>query len=86
VDFYELVRRGALVEGKSDAQIARDLGIDRRTVKKLVENPVPPGYRMRQVRAKPKLGAFMDRIEEICARTRRRPESSATTQGASSSA
>jgi transposase len=65
VDFYELVRRGALVEGKSDAQIARDLGIDRRTVKKLVENPVPPGYRMRQVRAKPKLGAFMDRIEEI---------------------
>jgi len=42
-----------------------DLGIDWRTVKKMVSEPVPPGYRLSSPRGKPRLGAYTDKIEQI---------------------
>jgi transposase len=65
VEVYELVRRAVLVDGKSRKQTALDFGIDERTVKKMFDNPVPPGYRLSKPRAKPKLGAFVATIDEI---------------------
>jgi len=65
VDSYELVRRSVIVEGSSLRAAAREFGLDRRTVAKMVERPVPPGYRLEKGRPKPKLGAYLVRIEEI---------------------
>jgi len=62
---YELVRRSVLVEGMSGREASREFAVNRRTVKKMVEHPVPPGYRQDKPRPKPKLGPYLDKIEEI---------------------
>lgn len=62
---YELVRRSVIRGGMSIRAVAREFGIDRRTVRKMVENPAPPGYRPTCPRLKPKLGPYLARIEQI---------------------
>jgi transposase len=62
---YELIRRAVTVNGKSIRQAAREFGLNRRTVQKMLKNPVPPGYTATEDRRKPKLGKFVERIEEI---------------------
>ena len=64
---YELVRRSVLAEGMSEREASREFDVNRRTVKKMLEHPVPPGYRQERPRAKPKLGPFLGKIEEILA-------------------
>ena len=64
---YELVRRSVLVDGMSLREASREFAVNRRTAKKMAENPVPPGYRLEKPRAKPKLGGFLPVIEEILA-------------------
>jgi transposase len=44
---------------------AREYGVNRRTVDKMVESPFPPGYRSTKARRKPKIGEFVDRIERM---------------------
>ena len=41
------------------------LGVHRDTVRKMLENPVPPGYRMRRPRRRPKLEGFAEIIDRI---------------------
>jgi len=65
VQVYELVRRSVLVQGKSISQVSSDLGLNWRTVKKMVAEPVPPGYRQRSSRPRPKLGPFVAEIEKF---------------------
>jgi len=65
VQIYELVRRSVLVQGKSIRQVSLNTGLDWRTVKKLVSEPVPPGYRFQSPRGRPKLGPFMCEIEKL---------------------
>lgn len=62
---YELARRSVLVQGKSISHVSSLLGLDWRTVKKMVFEPVPPGYRMNSFRPKPKLGPYMAQIEKL---------------------
>lgn len=62
---YELVRRSIHVQGKSVRQVSLELGLDWRTVKKMASEPVPPGYRLNSARGKPRLGAYLERIEQI---------------------
>lgn len=64
---YELVRRSVLVEGKSVSEVSRELGLNWRTVKKMTQEPVPPGYRQGSERTRPKLGPFLPEIEKILA-------------------
>ena len=45
MQIYEDVRRSVLVEGKSLSKVSRELGLNWRTVKKMTQEPVPPGYR-----------------------------------------
>jgi transposase len=65
VQVYELVRRSVLVQGKSVSEVSREYGLNWRTVKKMSQEPVPPGYRIESARRRPKLGPYLERIEQI---------------------
>lgn len=73
MDIYGIVRRSVLREGKSQRQVARDLGIDRRSVAKMLEHPLPPGYRLRKQRPRPVLGPFEEKIRELVAANENEP-------------
>lgn len=45
VEFYGRVRRAVVIDGLSRREAARLFGIDRRTVEKMLQFSVPPGYR-----------------------------------------
>ena len=55
VDLYGRVRRACHVDGMSNSEAARVFGIDRKTVAKILEHSVPPGYRRTKPPARPKL-------------------------------
>jgi len=65
VELYGRVRRACLVEGLSLREAARHFGIDRRTVSKMLEHSVPPGYRRSKPVKRPKLGPFLEIINQI---------------------
>lgn len=65
MDSYELVRRSVIVGGMSKRQAAREYGVNRRSVDKMVDNVSPPGYVLRSARKKWVLGDFMEKIEEL---------------------
>jgi transposase len=45
VDFYRRVRLSCHHEGLSQREAARQFGIDRKTVRKILAFSIPPGYR-----------------------------------------
>ena len=45
VELYVRVRRACMVDGMSTREAARVFGLHRDTVRKMLEYPVPPGYR-----------------------------------------
>ena len=59
------IRRRVLVEGVSRRQILRETGIHWRTLQKILHRNQPPGYRMERARPQPKLGSYLERIEQI---------------------
>src|SRR5260370_32543048 len=65
VELYGRVRRAVLVEGKSERTVAREFGIARETVRKMLRYSVPPGYRRGQPVERPKLGPWGGGIEAI---------------------
>jgi transposase len=65
LDSFELVRRAVIVDGMSKRAAAREYGVNRRVVDKMVGNAVPPGYQLSGPRKRPVLGAYMQQIEEI---------------------
>lgn len=65
VELYNRVRRACHVDGMSRREAARLFGIDRKTVSKILQHSVPPGYRRRKVPARPKLDPFIPIIDQI---------------------
>lgn len=59
------IRRKVLVEGVAKRKIRRDYRIGAATLDKILGHTEPPGYRLGDPRAKPKLGPFLTVIEEI---------------------
>ena len=43
-ELYGRVRRAVRVEGRSERAVAREFGISRETVRKMLRYAVPPGY------------------------------------------
>ena len=74
VELYAKVRYAVRIEGLSKRAAARRFGIDPRTVDKMMEFSVPPGYRRSKPPAKPKLGAFIAVIDRILADDKGRPK------------
>jgi transposase len=64
VDLYRRVRIAHFKEGRSSRQIARDFGISRDSVSKMLAYASPPGYRRTAPIKRPKLDGFTELIEQ----------------------
>jgi transposase len=73
VELYGRVRRAVLVDGMSQRAVAREFGISRKSVRKMVSFSVPPGYRREQPAARPKLDAFIGVIDAMVEEDKTRP-------------
>src|SRR4249920_2956101 len=65
VELYARVRHACHVEGLSQREAARRFGIDPKTVAKMLQHAVPPGYRRSKPPARPKLDGFTATIDQI---------------------
>ena len=65
VDLYARVRKACCVKGMSTREASRVLGVDRKTVRKMLSFSVPPGYRRSAPPRRPKLDPFTGIIEGI---------------------
>ena len=74
VELYAKVRYAVQIEGLSKRGAARRFGIDPRTVDKMMEFSVPPGYRRLKPPVRPKLGPFIAVIDKILADDTGRPK------------
>jgi transposase len=73
VELYARVRRAVQVDGLSEREAARQFGISRETVRKMLRYSVPPGYNRQQPIRRPKLGAWIGIIDQILEDDKARP-------------
>src|ERR1035437_3001191 len=65
VEIYGRVRRAVLVEGRSQRSVAREFGLARVTVRKMLGYSILPGYRRKEPAKRPKLGPWVGVIDAI---------------------
>ena len=66
MEIYGRIRRAVLVEGRSQRSVAREFGLARVTVRKMLGYSIPPGYQRKEPAKRPKLGpwvCFHERFE-----------------------
>jgi transposase len=73
VEIYGRVRRAVRVEGRSQRAVARDFGLSRETIRKMLQYAVPPGYQRQQPIKRPKLGPWVGVIDAILEDDKQRP-------------
>ncbi len=73
VELYLKVRHAHFQDGLSGRQIARDFGISRDSVAKMLAYSEPPGYRRTAPIRHPNLDAFTSQIDQWLAENRGRP-------------
>jgi transposase len=73
VELYGRVRRAVRVEGRSQRAVAREYGLSRETVRKMLRYAVPPGYQRQQPIKRPKLGPWLGVIDAILNDDKQRP-------------
>lgn len=78
VDVYSRVRHAFLVTNKSIRRIACAFGLNRRTVKKMIDRPIPSGYQRSRPPLKPKLDVYRSVIDEIYLLTKQHRGSNGT--------
>ena len=65
MEIYGRIRRAVLVEGRSQRSVAREFGLARATVRKMLGYSIPPGYRRKEPAKRPKLGPWVGVIDAI---------------------
>ena len=65
MELYARVRRAVVVDKMSEREAARQFGLARETVRKMLRYAVPPGYRRQQPARRPKLDAWVGVIDQI---------------------
>ena len=73
MEIYGRVRRAVRVEGQSQRAVAREYGLSRETVRKMLQYAVPPGYQRQQPIKRPKLGPWLGVIDAILNDDKLRP-------------
>jgi len=74
LEVYARVRRAVQVEGISQREAARQFGLSRQTVKRMLAYSIPPGYERKKPVAKPKLGPWLGFIDQILADDPQQPK------------
>lgn len=65
MELYARVRRAVVVDKMSEREAAKEFGLARETVRKMLRYSVPPGYRRQQPVRRPKLDAWVGVIDQI---------------------
>ena len=65
MELYARVRRAVVVDKMSEREAAKQFGLARETVRKMLRYSVPPGYRRQQPVRRPKLDAWTGAIDQI---------------------
>ena len=73
MELYLKVRRAHFQDGLSGRQIARDFGISRDSVRKMLAYSEPPEYRRTAAIKRPKLDGFIDQSDQWIAEDKGRP-------------
>ena len=73
MELYARVRQAVLVEGRGRRAVAREFGLARKTVGKMPEYVLPPGYQRKKPVRRPKLGPWQGGIDEILVDDKQRP-------------
>ena len=73
VDLYARVRYAVMIDRLSQREAARRFGIDPRTVKKMLQFSVPPGYVRTKQPVRPKLDPFIGIIDRVLEEDKSRP-------------
>ena len=73
MEIYGRVRRAVRVEGRSQRAVAKEFGLSRESVKKMLQYAVPPGYQRQQPIKRPKLGPWLGVIDAILSDDKQRP-------------
>jgi transposase len=73
VEIYGRVRRAVRVDGRSQRAVAKEFGLSRDTVRKMLRYAVPPGYQRQQPIKRPKLGPWQGVIDAILEDDKQRP-------------
>jgi transposase len=68
------IRRRMLIGGVSQRRIWRETGISRKTVRKMIEFSIPPGYTRRQVVDRSRLRSCSGLIDDIIREDQRKPK------------
>ena len=65
MEVYARVRRAVQVDGMSERQAAREFGLSRKTIRKMMAFAAPPGYQRKKPVARPKLGPWLGVVDQI---------------------
>ncbi len=65
MELYARVRRAVVVDKMSEREAARQFGLARETVRKMMRYSIPPGYRRQQPARRPKLDAWTGIIDQL---------------------
>ena len=65
MEVYARVRRAVQVDGMSIREAAREFGLARKTIRKMLAYSVPPGYERKKPVKRPKLGPWVGIIDQI---------------------
>ena len=73
MEIYGRVRRAVLVEGQSRRSVAREFGVSRKTIQKMLTYSVPTDYQRQLPIRRPKLGPWLGVIDAILKEDKPRP-------------
>ena len=65
MQWWEDIRRQVKVNGVPKREVLRKTGIHWKTLEKILNNSIPPGYQLKKERHRPKIGPFEERIGQI---------------------
>ena len=71
---YARIRRMHLIEGQSIRSIRDQTGFSRVTIRKILEEGAPPGYRRKKPPVQPKLGPYFEVIDAILKADKKMPK------------
>ena len=74
MEVYARVRRAVQVNGMSIRQAAREFGLSRKTIRKMLQFSLPPGYERKKPILRPKLGPWLGIIDQILVDDKAQPK------------